>query len=87
MADHSEAWRERLDQALKDRNLSRTDVSAEAGFHPSYVSRILTGAVNPTVHRLQQICSVAGIDFTYLFLGEDAEEKMKGVLDKSLKLN
>lgn len=62
-----EAWRLRLRQALDDRQLDYSVVSAEAGYNEAYVSKIFQGVLNPTVDRVLKICDVAKIAPAYLF--------------------
>ncbi|MVO16823.1 helix-turn-helix domain-containing protein [Rhodobacteraceae bacterium CY05] len=81
-----EVWRQRLRQALDDRNLDYDEVSVSAGSNAEYVSKMLAGRFNPTVARLMKICEAGGINMAYLF-SDDPSEEEQSVLEKAADLS
>jgi transcriptional regulator with XRE-family HTH domain len=79
-------WRLRLRQALDDRRLDYSDVSVRAGFNHEYVSKMLNGRINPTIERVQKICEVAEIKFSFLFLEDEEERALNDSLDLATSL-
>ena len=81
-----EPWRLRLRQALDARGLGYSAVSEEAGFNAEYVSKMLNGRINPTVDKILAICAVAGIEPSFLFLSDDANERTVRALSDAMEL-
>jgi transcriptional regulator with XRE-family HTH domain len=52
--------------ARKDRNLSQTDLGERAGVHPTWISHIESGRVNPTAHNLALLSEGLGMKLSDL---------------------
>lgn len=63
----SQNWREKLREQLDSSHYDYKELSIRSGNSEAYVSRVLTGKINPTVERLERICSTAGIKISTLF--------------------
>ncbi len=78
--DPGDEWRSRLRQALDDRGLKYGPLSEDAGYNGEYVSKMLSGRINPTVDRILKICKVAGIEPGFIFgTGSNSDENREVV--------
>jgi len=53
----------RLRAARKDASLFRDDLSAAAGFSPSYVTQVESGAILPPLASLVKLAKALGLDY------------------------
>lgn len=67
----TETWRQRLEKALRDRNLSKRGVSLKAHLASGYVHSILSEGKDPTIGNLLAVCQVIGVSPAYVILGFD----------------
>ena len=77
----NEAWRVKLRQSLDDRGLEYAEVSRKAGYNEEFLSKVFRGRLNPTIERISNICTIAGIRMAYLFADELTPE-----IDRSIEL-
>lgn len=64
-----EAMRARLRTSLKEKGLSKRQVSIKAECGPGYLHSILEDGKEPTVTKLAQICNAAGLSMSYILYG------------------
>lgn len=51
-----------IDRAIKDSNLSRTEVAALLQTSPSWVTKVLRGDVNLTIESMARLCHAVGYE-------------------------
>jgi transcriptional regulator with XRE-family HTH domain len=67
MVDFQEQLAKRLKVLRKERNLSQEELSKEAGYSRTYVSKIETGQISPTVDAIKKIADVLDVPVWKLF--------------------
>lgn len=78
MADKS--WRERLLQAIEDKQTSMSAVSQAIGRSPGYLYGILKEGKEPTVDNLVKVVDELGVSLTWLLFGDDTSPEAEKLL-------
>lgn len=63
------AWRKRLESAVKASGKSPRSISLAAGRAHGYVHSLLNEGKDPTVSNLAAVCDVLGVDVAYILHG------------------
>jgi transcriptional regulator with XRE-family HTH domain len=84
MAD--EAWRKRLEDALKNSNRSKREISLKAGKGAGYVHSILSEGKDPTIESLIAVCQELGVSLTWIVYGFEispATEQLLSLIEQN----
>lgn len=84
MAD--EAWRKRLEDAIKNSNRSKREISLKAGKGAGYVHSILSEGKDPTIESLIAVCQELGVSLTWIVYGFEispATEQLLSLIEQN----
>lgn len=78
MAD--EAWRRRLEDAIKDKGRTKRDISLKVGKGAGYVHSILSEGKDPTIENLIAVCQELGVSLTWIVYGFEISPQTERIL-------
>lgn len=84
MAD--EAWRKRLEDALKQSGRSKREISMKAGKGAGYVHSILSEGKDPTIESLIAVCRELNVSLTWIVYGFEispATEQLLSLIEQN----
>ena len=84
MAD--EAWRKRLEDAIKESGRSKREVSLKAGKGAGYVHSILSEGKDPTIESLIAVAQVLNVSLTWIVYGFEmspATEQLLSLIEQN----
>lgn len=73
-------WRDRLNDALTSKGLSKRAASIAAGLGPGYVHSILAEGKDPSVDNLVAVCKVAGVSVAFVLYGIEMSPETERIL-------
>lgn len=75
-----DAVRRRLDGAIKERGVSRREISLKAGVGHNYVHGIIADGKEPTILRLAAVCDALGVSLLYILYGSDVSAEAAEII-------
>lgn len=79
-AMQNDDWRARLTATLKEKNLSKREVSLNSGNGQGYVHSILSEGKEPTIKNLEAVCAALNVSLSYILYGFDVTPEDEGIL-------
>lgn len=76
-----DAWRSRLDAAVKQSGKSAREISLAAGRAHGYVYSLINENKDPTISNLASVCQVLGVSVAYILHGVDLTSAQSDLLE------
>lgn len=76
-----DSWRDRLEQAITDRDMSYREVSLAAGLSAGYVQGILRYGKEPTLDRMEKVCAVLNASIPWVLYGVSLTRENREILE------
>lgn len=78
----NDAWRERIESAVKKDGRSLRDISLAAGLSHGYLHGILRDGKEPTLDRFIKICKALKISTVYALMGIDVSDNQIALIEE-----
>jgi transcriptional regulator with XRE-family HTH domain len=79
---NSDAWRTRIEEAVREDGRSLRDISLAAGLSHGYLHGILRDGKEPTLDRFTKICKTLNVSLAYALMGIDVSDSHMALIQE-----
>lgn len=76
----TQTWRQRLEQAVREKGRTFRDVSLKAGLAHGYVHAVISTDKDPTVENLIAVCQEIGVSLSFILYGFEMSPETEEIL-------